>query len=302
MDTNSITKSNALIEAGYRLSLTEIQIILYGISLINPVDKNFPLNYRIDIKRFAELFDRDHGDVYGAVKKAILSKFWERDFSYKDEKGKIVTNRWLTQVKHQDKTGYLEIKFSEEVQPYLHQLKKHFTTYYINKISEFKSIYAVRFYEMAIMNLKKSKQEKCKFTLKIQEIRDRLELNEKYTRFFNFKMRILDTAKKEINKYSDIKFSYTVIKLGRSANEIEFTVSEKLKDKQKKYPLLEYKHHKLSPAIFEKAQQIVHKAGNKWDIYAIEQQFYEFIKKKGIPESLEGAFIGFVKKKVAKQP
>ena len=302
MDKSSITKSNALIEAGYRLSLTEMQIVLYGISLINPVGKTFPLKYRIDIKRFAELFNRDHGDVYGAVKQAILSKFWERDFSYKDETGNIVTNRWLTQIKHQDKTGYLEIKFSEEVQPYLHQLKKHFTTYYIDQISEFKSIYAVRFYEIAIMHLKKSKQESCRFTLEIKEIRNRLELNKKYQRVYDIKNRILEPAKKEINKHSDLKFNYKVKKLGRTPHEIEFTVSKKTKAMPEQLALPEYKPTKLSPAVFEKAKQIVIEAGNRWDIYAIEAQFHEFMKKKGQPDDLAKAFIGFVRKKVATTP
>ena len=36
----------------------------------------------------------------------------------------------------------------------------------------------------------------------------------------------------------------------------------------------------------------------RWDIYVIEEQFYDFIKKKGEPESIDGAFIGFVKKKI----
>jgi len=304
MDNKSITKSNALIEAGYRLSLTEMQIVLYGISLINPLGKDFPLKYQINIKRFAELFNRDHGDIYGEIKKAIFSKFWERDFSYKDEQGKVFTNRWLTQVVHHDKKGFIQIKFSEEVRPYLYQLKKHFTTYYIDQITEFKSIYGIRFYEMAIMCLKKSKQEKCSFTLEIQEIRNRLELNEKYKRFYDIKKRVLETAKREINKHSDIKFSYKVKKLGRSTHEVEFIVSKKTKETEKPVQpsLPEYKPTKLSPAVFDKAKKITLAAGTGWDIYVIEQQFYEFIKKKGQPESFEGAFLGFVKKKVATLP
>ena len=304
MDNNSITKSNALIEAGYRLSLTEMQIVLYGISLINPIAKDFPLKYRIDIKHFSELFNRNHGDIYREVKNAILSKFWERDFSYKDETGKIITNRWLTQIKHQDNTGYLEIKFNEEVQPYLHQLKKYFTTYYIDQIALFKSIYSVRLYEMSVMHLKKSKKEKCIFVLEIKEIRNRLELGNKYKRFHDIKIRILETAKREINKYSDIRFSYKIVKLGKAANEVEFFTSKKTRSQPDllNSPQSEYKPAKLSPTVFEKAKQMALAAGTGWDIYAMEQQFYTFIKKKGAPESYEGAFLGFVKKKVAKPP
>jgi len=296
MNNNSITKSNSLIEAGYRLSLTEMQIILYGISLINPVRKNFPLCYRIDISRFAEMFGREHGQIYNEVKEAVQKRFWERDFSYKDEDGKTITNRWLTRIRHQDKTGFIEIKFSEEVQPYLHQLQNRFTTYYIEQIADMKSVYSVRFYELGIMHLNKSKTCKCVFKLSIDEIKKRLELTDKYSRFSNFKDRVLEKSKQEINRSSDIKLTYEVIKQGRVPNKIKFTVTKKENDVAKT------PQKKVSTILLEKAKEIVLKAGTGWDLYVIEQQFYEHSRKVGPPDSLEGAFLGFVKKKVAERP
>jgi Plasmid encoded RepA protein len=58
----------------------------------------------------------------------------------------------------------------------------------------------------------------------------------------------------------------------------------------------------VSSALMEKAKEIGLKAGTGWDIYAIEQQFYEYIKKKGIPEKFDAAFLGFVRKKVKISP
>ncbi len=290
-----ITKSNALIEAGYRLSLSEMQIVLYGISLINPLQNDFPLQYIIDIKRFAEMFNRDHGDIYKEIKDAITRRFWERDFSYKDEKNDIVTIRWLTKMVYSDKKGFIQIKFSEDVQPYLHQLKKHFTTYYIDQITEFRSIYSIRLYEYAIMHLNKSKQSKCHFSLLIDEIKSRLELSSKYQRFCDFKTRVLERAKKEINKHSDLNITYKVFKMGHSPNKIEFTVTRKA---EKALTHQKPPSDKLSPAMIEQAKAIVRQAGTGWDIYVIEHQFYDYIRQKGSPSNLEGAFIGFVKKKV----
>ena len=213
MSSKSITKSNALIEAGYRLSLTEIQIVLYGISLINPKRKSFPLCYQVEISRFAEMFNREHGQIYKEVKDAIQKRFWERDFSYEDENGKVVTNRWLTRITHQDQTGFIEIKFNEEIQPYLHQLQSRFTTYYVEQIAGMKSVYSIRFYELSIMHLNKNNKNKSSFKLPIEKIKSRLELTEKYARFSNFKAYVLEPARKEINKHSNINFNYKIIKL-----------------------------------------------------------------------------------------
>ncbi len=299
MNGKVITKSNALIEAGYRLTLTEMQIILYGISLINPLQKDFPLKYQIDIKRFAEMFNREHGQIYKEIKDAILKRFWERDFSYTDKHGQIVTNRWLTQISHHDTTGFMQIKFSEDVQPYLYQLKKHFTTYYIDQISQFKSIYSVRIYEYSIMHLNKSKQNKCQFILLVDELKRRLEISDKYNRFSHLKERVLERAKKEINKYSNLNFTYKVIKLGRSPHKIEFTIGKKA---ARSTPSIKLSSHTIPPAIIEKARQIALDAGTRWDIYAIEQQFYEYVRRKGQPDNLQRAFIGFVRKKVMSPP
>lgn len=296
--SKSITKSNALIEAGYRLSLTEVQIVLYGISLINPTQKEVPLEYRIDIGRFADLFDRKHGEIYNDIKDAIRKRFWERDFSYINEKDEIVTCRWLTRITHQDKTGFIKIKFSEDVQPYLSQLQKNFTTYYIDQIAKFKSVYSVRFYEFAIMRLKKSKINKVVFKLNVQELKTRLELTDKYKRFSHFKERVLEKARKEINKHSDIRLNYEVIKQGRTPHEIKFTVSHREKRREEQLPLLSTQEIHLSPSIIEKGKQIALQSGASWDIYTIIEQFKAHALKNGMPDSIEGAFLGFVKKKM----
>jgi len=306
MDTKSVTKYNGLIEASYRLSLNEARIVFYGISLINPVAKEFPLEFKVDIKHFTEMFGIDSRNAYSMVKQSVMDKFWEREFTFPTEDnvedGKKLRVRWINGIEYGDREGYIKIFMNPLLKPFLHQLSGNFTKYYLEHIAQFKSIYSVRFYEMAIMHLKRSGLEKCTFIIEIVEIRGRLELNEKYKRFCDFKPRVLEPAKKEINKYSDIKFTYKVKKLGRSPHEIEFTVSKKIKAQSEHPTLPEYKPRELSPAIFEKAKEIVQETGNRWDIYAIKEQFYEYIEKKGQPESLEGAFLGFVKKKVATLP
>jgi len=302
MEKKSVTKSNAMIEAGYRLTLTEMQIILYGISLINPMQKDFPLIYQINTSKFAQMFNKQHKQIYGEIKDAIKKRFWERDFSYSDSNGDIVTLRWLTQIKHNDKTGLIEIEFSQKIQPYLHQLQKRFTCYYIEQVTKMKSIYSVRFYEFAIMELKKSTLDKHSFTLPIDEIRLRLELTGKYSRFANFKTRVLEKAKKEINKHSDVKFNYEIIKQGRAPHEIKFTVSYRSKKQERKeeeqLPLLEANNIHLSPSIIEKGKAIALQSGTGWDIYVIIEQFKTYAKQKGFPDDVEKAFLGFVKKKV----
>ena len=82
MKKQSVTKHNELIQAGYRLTLNEMRIVLYGISLINPLSNEFPLEYQIDIQKFIELFELESSNnTYSLIKAAVMDKFWERELT-----------------------------------------------------------------------------------------------------------------------------------------------------------------------------------------------------------------------------
>lgn len=309
----SVTKHNDLITSAYRLSLTEMQIILYGVSLVNPTDGKFPRSYEIQINKFAKMFNRNHKEVYRDVKDAVMKRFWDREFTFHDKYetnilGETVRARvkWVTTVKYSDKAGFIKIYFNPEIEEYLHNLKSNFTTYYIKQVSKFKRFYSVRFYELAVMNLNKSQVNKTTFKIKIDDIRDILELTEKYPRFVSLKQRVLEPSRKEINKTSDLNISYEVIKQGRTPYEIKFSVSRpKPSEEELKLNAIDEKYRyqkRVSTSTLETAKTLVVLAGTGWDIYVIEQQFYDFIKSKGEPKNIDGAFIGFVKRKVIMLP
>lgn len=299
-----ITKSNAIINSSYRLSLNELRIVLYGLSQIDPMATEFPLFHRINIKELAEFFDigeKDRGSFYDNIKDSLIRKFWERDFSYYDETlGEIVKRRWLIEVRYGGKDGSLAYHYNPMIKDQLQQLARRFTSYSLANISKMKSAYSVRLYEIAIMHLNASQQSKITFKKDIKELKNNFGISDKYKYFYHFRSRVLETAKREINKYSDIKIHYEVKKLGRVVNAIEFTVSKK--SPENVIPVLPARFEKVTTIAIEKAKQIVMAAGTGWDVYSIEQQFIEFIKKKGAPENLEAAFLGFVRKKVKKRP
>ena len=231
---NIVTKHNSLIKASYRLSLMEIRIVLYGISLINPVlSEDFPISYVLDIKKFGLLFGIEDKRLYTELKDIVIKKFWERDFSFIDKKGKVIMRRWLTDIVFHDKKGYLEIFYNPRIKGLLSDLKEHFTSYYLEKTVNFNSIYSVRIYELCIMYYRKlsKKNKSIKFKITILELRSLLMLNSEYKLFFNFKNRVLEKSKVEINKHSDLKINYEVIKLGRTPHEIEFSVKQKSTEK-----------------------------------------------------------------------
>lgn len=304
MNDIKITKSNALVSSSYRLSLNELRIVLFGLSHIDPTAKEFPLFHTVKIKELAEFFnigEKDRGSFYDNVRHALIQKFWEREYSYFDEQlKKTIKNRWLIQVQYGNNDGSLAYYYNPMIKDQLQQLASKFTSYFLKNIAEMKSVYAVRLYEISIMYLKASQKDSMSFTKEIEALKTHLDLNGKYLRFSNFKLRVIDPAKKEINRYSDIKFSYTIIKQGRVPKEIKFTVSYREKQKEEQLLLLETQTINLSPTIIEKAKDILLKRNCRFDIYDVVEQFKAYAKKMGTPKNVNGAFIGFVKKKIDK--
>ena len=301
MSSNLVTKHNELIESSYRLTLTEARIIFYGLSLVNPTAKDFNYQFKIDIKAFAKMFGLENSkDLYGHLKTAAMDKFWLREFTFPTTNYRKLRVGWLSGIEYGDKEGYLKIFINPQLQPFLHQMHNNFTSYHLENIAKFKSIYSVRFYEIALMQLKKSPRDLVSFKILISEIKETLEIIEKYSRFSNFKAFVLEPAKKEINRHSDIKFSYDVVKQGRTPYEIKFTVSYREKQKEEQLQLIETQKINLSPSVIEKAKQIIQAENRQLDVYKIAEQFKSYAQKNGMPKNINGAFIGFVKKKTAK--
>lgn len=59
---------------------------------------------------------------------------------------------------------------------------------------------------------------------------------------------------------------------------------------------------KVSSKAIETAKALVLASNSGWDVYALEQEFYDYAAKKGAPKYLDKAFIGFVRRKVVKKP
>jgi Plasmid encoded RepA protein len=58
----------------------------------------------------------------------------------------------------------------------------------------------------------------------------------------------------------------------------------------------------LSERTLERAKSLVEGAGTGWCFDALQKQFYLYARQRGIPKNPNGAFIGFVKRKITKRP
>ena len=227
-----ISKSKSLVHASYRLSLDEKRIVQYAIAKVNPFNYLQGQAYSFDVLDFAKCYDLDKKSCYIQASGAIDQLFDRQVTYWDDEKKRNVTCRLIIN-KFDDEKGVVGVRFSDEMQKMLIN-DKDFLSYAIKHTVAFTSVSSMRIYEILLYQLQRSPIKKLVKKFNINEIKETLGLGDKYKRFADFRIRVLDPAKNQINNYSDIQISYVVMKEGRVPTHIVFTAKYKKAKKTKK--------------------------------------------------------------------
>lgn len=231
-----IVKGNALINAAYRLDLTEQRLILMSTVRAREngtgITADKPLVVRAE--DYAEQFKVTRQAAYMALKEATTGLF-ERQFTYEQvtQRGnrEMVKSRWVSQVSYIDAEGTVSIVLAPSVVPLITRLEKEFTRYDLEQVSGLTSGYAVRLYELLIAW--RSTGKTPEFSL--EELRKRLGVSEgEYKLMRHFKARILNFAITQINENTDITAAYDQHKRGRSITGFSFSFDLKPSDKSDK--------------------------------------------------------------------
>ncbi len=217
-----VVKSNALIEARYRLSLQESHVILWLLTKIRPDDEDFK-QHKLDIADFAEMVGLNVKGQYGELQK-ITETLMRRILKIeKPENDETLQVAWLSSARYQHKKGCILLEFSPQLKPYLLQLKSHFTKIDIVETLRLKSIYAVRIFELLLQYEHIGKRETS-----IENLKSFCGIEKKeYRLYADLKRYVIDRAKTEINAKTEYEIDYTETKESRKVIAIEWTIQKK---------------------------------------------------------------------------
>lgn len=218
---NKVTQSNRLIEASHTLTLNEKRLVLCAASMIDP-RKPLPKDgyFTIRADAFAEVFGLGMNNAYMALEDAA-NRLFERDIR-RYSKGKIVERmRWVFHVKYKEGQGCVELGFSPTVLPHLTMLNREFTSYQLKQLGNLSSFYAVRLYELMSQFLKLGQRE-CT----LDQLRQMLDLGDKYQDVKDMRKRVLDPALKELNAGTDLAVMAEPLRQGRKIVGFSFTISK----------------------------------------------------------------------------
>lgn len=232
-DSRLVVKDNSLIDASFNLSLVEQRLMLLAIVEARELDKLTP-ETPIEVKATAyrDQYKTDESNAYSQLADATKQLF-NRQFSYIDryaDTDAVTVSRWVNEVTYVNDKGMVVMYLNRNVISMISRLEANFTQYLLEQVSEFKSKYSIRLYELLIKYRDIGTSKK----FEIAELRSKLGLEDnEYKLNAVFKRDVLDKAVKEINDKADIQIKYEQFKEGRKVSHILFKFIKKKEKKQK---------------------------------------------------------------------
>lgn len=224
--TPKIFKSTKLNHANFEdFNHSDYQVYLHLISKIGGVDQlgkylqpdQLERSYTLTASEFSDIFSVAPSNCYTVLRKAI-DRLLKTDIKVQNlNNSSYCRINVCSRAEYNKKEGYISIKFTDDIMPYLAQVKQKFLLYNLKEVSSFKSIYTTRLYEL----LQEFKE--TGWMLKsIDQLRESLAVGHKLKAYKDFKRRAFEQACDEINKIYHMNLRFEEIKSGRKVVAVKF--------------------------------------------------------------------------------
>ena len=218
-----VRKSESLLNARYQLGELAIKLVSIIYSNVKRSDE-IGKEYQIRVADIAKLVNKDYGEMYNLIKNAV-DELIENPIRIEDkENKKWVTFNWIADAEYEE--GIISFTISKKLKPHILELQKKYLKYRLENILNLKGSYVIRIYETLkdIYNLKTKYGNMAEEILKVEELREMLEIPRSYQYSSHIKKLILEKAKKEFEKHTDLIFDYKEIKTGRKVTHLKFII------------------------------------------------------------------------------
>lgn len=218
-----VFKANELAVSRYDLTEHETKLLLCCVSLLNPTLENPTREDRtitFTYQKYAQMMGLSLDNAYHRLNKAtseLMTRTVEIIYPAGDTEKTIF--QWVNFARFSRKNQSLEIVFSEDILPYLFQLKK-FIKYNLDHVKAFENKYSMRVYEWLLKELTQKKTSNANIEISIDDFKFMLMLEKKYKDLRDFNKKILKLVEKDLNAYSNMKLK--IEKRGRPADTLIF--------------------------------------------------------------------------------
>lgn len=231
-DDALVTQGNQLIEGSYDINLTEIRLLWLALTKIQSKSAKTSAEIVLTASEYSNMYGINMSNSAHQLKsvsetlgsKPIITYDWN------DKKSRVdkVIRYWFSSIRYGANQGAdVTLRFSDEVSPFLYELKNEFTQMSVFNMANLDTPFAFRLYSWLsrYKNLDKYKKNGGVITtepISLEWMKDRAGLVNKYKDFKNFRVRVLDPAVEVINRTTDLSVKYETVNAGKKVTDITF--------------------------------------------------------------------------------
>lgn len=245
----------------------DYQVFLHLVSKIGGVDEygkylqpeQLQREHTLTAREFSGIFNTDLSNCYKALNKACKKLMKTSIILEKPEFSEVWEINVCSTAKYNKNDGYISIKFTDDIMPYLAQVRKRFVLYNLKEIANFGSLYTTRLYELI-----QEFQETGWVLKSTKQLREIFAVGNSLKLYGDFKRKTFVHACQEINANYDMDLKFEEIKEGRKVVAVRFSFKK--------------------TTITQRTDQI----GNTHNTYIKPTQKKKIKKDDKLPEVLEG--------------
>jgi len=237
---NTVTKSNALSRAYYRLSLTEKRCMESLISKLHPIRSDNQLqDIELLATEYAAAFPEAAKNAYQHLELAADSLV-NRVITIDNPDNETDRERLtlMARTKYKKRQGKIVCTFNPLIVPHLIGMRQKFSSYPLRKTVDFSSSYTWRFYEILVSWAQPKNTTDGRFLgwierQSVEDLREMLGVPDSYS-WSKFEKQVLCVAQSELRKKANIQVKFERRKTGRKITHLNI---EFIEDDQQQLPL-----------------------------------------------------------------
>jgi len=293
-----ITRSNTLISAKYKSTLTENKIMVLALKKAKRDEFGRP-TITFTTAEIKRVMGRDDGSFYTQLKSVAKAMTGRTMFIEDKEQHSFKFINIIHSAEFEN--GRFTVNFTPEMNNYLDDLKNNFTTMNMGILVDFTSNYAYRIYEL--LKTQAYRVEKSNTPLQIEYGLSELKLaigcvntqeekvqremdkpnpdfdyivnevakEKHFDKWYDFKVNVLEVAKRQINQKSDLEIDYEPLRSGRGGKVVKVTFYIK---KNLNYSDFEARTVKENEILLKNGTSVIDTQDNE-DMEDLNSQFEE---------------------------
>ena len=190
------------------------------IAKIKPTDTEFK-RYEIPITEIANMANLKGDHMYSFAKILMVDMVTKFILLQDEKQQRLKAFNYFTELDYQ--SGVLTVELNRNIHQLFLQLKQNkeaFTAYELTEFMTLSSTHAQRIYEL-LKQYGKSKQRER--TIKLDELRGLLNIEDKYKLYADFRKRVLEYVHKHIEENTALRYKWKgITKRGRKVVAIQF--------------------------------------------------------------------------------